>query len=98
MNDVIRTSKTVLQQLETWISTCSLYSCTRQYPHPGYVCDRLDNCPGCLIVAAALELRRHALKSSETPEQRRAATDAAALADAHRMYEATHGEPFPQKA
>lgn len=36
------------------------------------------------------------LKASQTPEQRRAAIDAAALADAHRMYEAEHGEPFPE--
>jgi hypothetical protein len=35
-------------------------------------------------------------KASETPEQQRAAIDAAALADAHRMYEQEHGEPFPE--
>lgn len=34
-----------------------------------------------------------ALKASETSEQRRAAIEANALADAHRMYEAEHGYP-----
>ena len=39
---------------------------------------------------------RAAEKASETPEQIRARINAAALADAHRMYELEHGEPFPE--
>ena len=38
------------------------------------------------------------MKATETPEQRRAAIEAAALRDAHRMYEATHGKPFAYTA
>lgn len=62
------TSKT-LSDLETWIASAEgqRYSCTRQYPHPGYACDRHSQCVGCLMVAAALELRR---PGNETIEQR----------------------------
>lgn len=66
---VIRTSKT-LSDLEAWIASDDgqRYSCTRQYPHPGYACDRNSKCVGCLMVAAALELRNKP-PQVETEEQ-----------------------------
>lgn len=56
---VLRTSNT-LADLELWIASYAgqKYSCTRQYPNPRYACDRDLKCEGCLIVAAALELRK----------------------------------------
>lgn len=64
------TSKT-LGDLETWIASPEgqRYSCTRQYPHPGYACDYHGaTCAGCLIVAAARELRNKS-PENETYEQ-----------------------------
>jgi hypothetical protein len=53
-----RTSKT-LSDLEAWIASDAgqAYSCTHQYPHPGYACDRNSKCVACLMISAALELR-----------------------------------------
>ncbi len=58
MSEVARPSKT-LSDLEAWIASDDgqKFSCTRQYPEPGYACDRNSKCVGCLMVSAALELR-----------------------------------------
>lgn len=59
-------SKTVLEQLEVWIASEKgrKFVCARQYPHPGYAGDHYPDCEGCLIVAAALELKRAPVETS----------------------------------
>lgn len=55
-------SKTVLQQIEVWIEReKERRRCPhlRNYPHPGFACDFHENCESCLLVAAALELRKN---------------------------------------
>lgn len=65
-----RTSKTVLEQLEVWIASEKgrKFVCTRQYPHPGYAGDHYPDCEGCLIVAAALKLKRAPVETTDNSE------------------------------
>jgi hypothetical protein len=65
----IETMTSILQQFEAWIERAKgrHLPCPqiRAYPHFDYVCNYDEQCEGCMIVAAALELKRSNSEKSQ---------------------------------